>query len=32
MLGAFVLSMPQRLDVDGLTDYYAKAMMTEPMK
>lgn len=32
MLGAFVLSMPQRPDVDGLTDYYAKAMMTEPMK
>ncbi len=32
MLGAFVLSMPERPDVERLTDYYAKAMMTEPMK
>lgn len=32
MLGAFVLSMPQRPDVERLTDYYAKAMMTPPMK
>ena len=28
MLGAFILSMPQRPAVDCLTDYYAKAMMT----
>ena len=32
MLGAFILSMPQRPEVDRLTDYYAKAMMTKPMK
>ena len=32
MLGAFVLSMPQRPEVDRLTDYYAKAMMTAPMQ
>ena len=32
MLGAFVLSMPRRPDVDQLTDYYAKAMMTPAMK
>ena len=32
MLGAFVLSMPQRPDVEALTDYYAKAMMTKPMR
>lgn len=32
MLGAFILSMPQRPDVERLTDYYAKAMMTKPMK
>ena len=32
MLGAFVLSMPRRPDVERLTDYYAKAMMTPPMK
>lgn len=32
MLGAFVLSMPQRPDVERLTDYYAKAMMTKPMR
>ena len=32
MLGAFVLAMPQRPDVERLTDYYAAAMMTEPMK
>ena len=32
MLGAFVLSMPQRPDVEQLTDYYARAMMTKPMK
>ena len=32
MLCAFILSMTQRPDVKRLTDYYAKAMMTEPMK
>ena len=32
MLGAFVLSMPQRPEVDRLTDYYAKSMMTKPMQ
>ena len=32
MLGAFVLSMPERPDMERLTDYYAKAMMTKPMK
>ena len=32
MLCALVLSMPQRPDVGTLTDYYAKAMMTKPMK
>lgn len=32
LLGAFILSMPQRPDVERLTTYYAQAMMTEPMK
>ena len=32
MLGAVILSMPERPDVERLTDYYAKAMMTGPMK
>ena len=32
MLGAFVLSMPQRPDVQRLTDYYAKSMITAPMR
>ena len=32
MLGAFILSMPQRPEVGPLTEYYAKAMMTGPMK
>ena len=32
MLGAFVLSSPQRPEVEKLTDYYAKAMMTGPMR
>ena len=32
MTGAFVLSMPQRPEVDRLADYYAKAMMTKPMQ
>ena len=32
MLGAFILSMPRRPEVESLTDYYARAMMTGPMK
>ena len=32
MLGAFILSMPQRPEVGPLTEYYARAMMTGPMK
>lgn len=32
MLGAFILSMPQRPNVERLTVYYADAMMTKPMK
>ena len=32
MLGAFVLSMPQRPAGEPLTEYYARAMMTKPMK
>ena len=32
MLGAFILSMPQRPEVEPLTEYYAKAMMTKPMR
>ena len=32
MLGAFVLSMPVRPDVERLTTYYADAMMTKPMQ
>ena len=32
MIAAFILNMPQRPSVDALTDYYAKAMMTSPMK
>ena len=32
MLGAFILSMPRRPEVEPLTEYYAKAMMTQPMK
>ena len=32
MLGAFVLSMPERPDVERLTDYYARSMMTKPMQ
>ena len=31
MLSAVVLSMPERPDVERLTDYYARAMMTKPM-
>ena len=32
MIGAFILSMPKRPDVERLTVYYANAMMTKPMK
>ena len=32
MLCAFILSMPERPDVERLTDYYAKSMMTAPMQ
>lgn len=32
MLGAFVLSMPDRPDVEKLTEYYADAMMTKLMR
>ena len=32
MLGGFVLTMPERPNVDRLTEYYAKAMMTKAMK
>ena len=30
MIGAFILSMPKRPDVERLTVYYANAMMTKP--
>ncbi len=32
MLSAFVLSMKERPSVEKLTDYYAKSMMTGPMR
>ena len=32
MLCAFVLSMPQRPDVQRLTDYFDKSMITAPMR
>lgn len=32
MIGACILSMPERPDVERLTVYYANAMMTTPMK
>ena len=32
IIGAFIFSMPERPDVDILSDYYAKSMMTKPMK
>ena len=32
LLGAFVLSMPERPDVERLTDFYARGMMTGPMR
>lgn len=32
MLGAFILSMPRRPEVEELADFYANAMMTKTMK
>ena len=32
MIGAFILSMPERPDVERLTVYYGNAMMIKPMK
>ena len=32
MIGAFILSMPERPGVERLTVYYANAMTTKPMK
>ena len=32
LLGAFILSMPERPDVERLTKYYADAMMTKSMR
>ena len=32
MIGAFILSMPEHPDVERLTEYYAKSMVTKPMK
>lgn len=32
MLASFILCMPQRPDIETLTDYYAAAMMTPTMK
>ena len=32
MLGGFVLTMPERPNVDRLTENYAKTMMTKPMR
>ena len=32
LVGAFILSMPRRPDVERLTKYYADSMMTGPMK
>ena len=32
MIGAFILSMPKRPEVGPLTDYYARSMMTPPMR
>lgn len=32
MIGAFILSMPERPAVEPLTEYYARAMMTKPMR
>ncbi len=32
MIAAFILSMPQRPQVEPLTEYYARAMMTKPAR
>ena len=32
MISAFILSMPKRPEVGPLTDYYARSMMTPPMR
>lgn len=32
MLGVFILCMPERPDVDRLSEYYARSMMTKPMR
>lgn len=32
MIGAFILSMPKCPEVEQLTEYYAKSMMTKPMR
>ena len=32
MLSSFILAMKERPDADALTEYYAKSMMTGPMK
>ena len=32
MVAAFILSMPRRPEVEPLTEYYARAMMTGPMR
>ena len=32
MIGAFILSMPKRPDVERLTESYAKSMLTKPMR
>ena len=32
MIGAFILSMPERPDVERLTVYYANAIMTKPVR
>lgn len=32
MFCAFILAMPKRPDIEDLTGYYAKAMMTKPMR
>ncbi len=32
MIGSFILSMPERPDLERLTDYYARAMMTPAMQ
>ncbi len=32
MIASFILFMPERPDVERLTEYYAKSMMTKPMR